>query len=234
MKKNKLLFLFAALMFAGNGISAQTVDEIVNKNIEATGGKEKLAGLKTVKMTGEMNVQGTDIVITMIKSHLVGMRLDIDVAGTSNYQVANTKEGWVFMPALGMAEPVQMDEDQLKSYSTQMDIQGALFNYKEKGNTIILDGSEKVNGSDAYKLKVAFKNGETGTYFIDKKTNRLVKTSGKANVQGQEMDIETTFADYKQNADGYWFAYSITNMQGNINFNKIETNIPLEEKVFIK
>jgi len=51
-------------------------------------------------------------------------------------------------------------------------------------------------------------------------------------VQGQEMDVETSFADFKQNADGYWFPYTINTMQGAITFEKIETNVPVDEKLF--
>ena len=229
----KLLFL-AAIALAGVSASAQTADEIIAKNTEALGGAEKLASLKTVVMTGGMSVQGTDIVLTMTKSHMVGVRVDIEAGGTSNYQVATPKEGWVFMPAMGMADPVKMDDDQLKSFYGQMDVQGSLFNYKEKGSTVELAGTEKVDGSEAYKLKVTLKNGKTSTYFIDKKTNLVVKTSGKSNVQGQEMDVETTLADYKKNADGYTFPYAITNMQGTISFDKIETNVAVDEKIFSK
>ena len=225
--------LFAAVfLFTCIRLNAQTVDEIVNMHVEAMGGKEKLATLKTVKMSGNMSVQGTDIALTMTKSQMVGMRVDIEVGGTSNYQVANMKEGWVFMPAMGMADPIAMDPDQLKSYANQMDVQGALVNYKEKGSTVELAGTEKVDGNDAYKIKVTYKNGKNGTYFIDKKTNRIVKTSGKATMQGQEMDVETTFADYKQTVDGYWFPYAITNMQGTINFDKVEVNMPVDEKIY--
>ena len=230
--KHFKLFCLAILAFTTMSVTAQTADEVINKHIEAQGGKEKLASLKTVKMNGNMSVQGTDVAITMTKSHLTGMRVDMEIMGTSNYQLGNTKKGWVFMPVMGMAEPTEMDEDQLKSFNSQMDIQGALLNYKEKGSTVELDGSEKVDGNDAYKLKVTNKNGKVSTYFIDKVTSRLLKTSGKANVQGQEMEVETSYADYKQNADGFWFAYSITNMQGTITFDKIESNIPVDEKIY--
>jgi hypothetical protein len=60
----------------------------------------------------------------------------------------------------------------------------------------------------------------------------LIKTSSKATVQGQEMDMETSFSDYKQNADGYWFAYTTTNMQGTITFDKTESNVKVDEAIF--
>lgn len=231
MKKIKLL-LFAVIGFTGMHVHAQTLDEIVNKNTEAMGGKEKLASLKTVKMTGNMSVQGTDISITMTKTHLIGMRTDIEVMNTANYQIVNQTKGWIFMPVAGMDAPKEMTEDEFKVYSNQTDIQGVLFNYKDKGSTVELVGPEKVDGADAYNIKVTFKNGRVNNYFVDKTTSRIIKVTGKATIQGQETDIATSFSDYKQNADGHWFPYMITNMQGPITIDKIETNVAVDEKIY--
>jgi len=106
-----------------------------------------------------------------------------------------------------------------------------LFNYKEKGFTIESLGTEKVDGKDAYKLKVV-KNGKDVFYFIDAASNFIIKTTSKISAQGQEMDVETTFADYKQNADGYWFSYTNTTTQGTITFDKISSNLPVDDKLF--
>ena len=229
----RLIFLaLAAFVFSAS--TAQTVDEIVKKHTEAMGGAERISSLKTVRMSGNMNVQGTDIGVTITRSHMVGVRVDIDVEGTANYQVANATEGWVYMPAMGMPEPTKMQEAEWKALSSQMDVQGLLFNWKEKGSTVVLDGSEEVDGSTAHKLKITQKSGVIVTTYIDAKTGRIMKTAGKANIQGQEMDIITSFSDYRQNADGYWFPYTITNMQGTVNFEKIETNIAVDEKIFTK
>ncbi len=232
MKKIKLLFIAATLLFAGTHANAQSVDDIINRHTEAMGGKEKLTTLKTVKITGSMSIQGTDVSITITKSHLTGMRMDMEIMGTSNYQIANTKTGWTFMPVMGMTEAKEMEPDQYKSFVSQMDIQGTLFNYKDKGTKIELVDSQKVDGKYAYNLKVTQQNGKENHYYIDTKTSRLVKTSGKTTVQDQEMDIETTFGDYKQNADGYWFPYSIGSMQGTMTIDKVETNIPIDEKIY--
>ncbi|HMJ47905.1 MAG TPA: hypothetical protein VK498_11290, partial [Ferruginibacter sp.] len=172
MKTIKTLII-SFLALSGLQLSAQTADEVINKNIDAMGGKEKLATLKSVKMSGTMSVQGTDISLTLTKVHLTGMRMDIEAMGTSNYQLANNAKGWIFMPVMGMDSPKEMDADQYKTSINQMDVQGNLFNYKEKGTTVELVGKEMVDGSEANKIKTTFKNGESATYFIDTKTNRI-------------------------------------------------------------
>lgn len=83
------------------------------------------------------------------------MRMDIEVMGMSNYQVANTTKGASFWPVQGMDAPQDMDPEQYKSVSNQLDLHGALCNYKEKGNAVELLGRGKnIDGAEAHKLKV--------------------------------------------------------------------------------
>ena len=72
MKKLQLSIFAIAILLS---IKAQTIDEVVNKNIEAMGGKEKLSSIKTLIMEGSMNAGGQDVGITVTKSHLVGRGL---------------------------------------------------------------------------------------------------------------------------------------------------------------
>lgn len=230
MKTLKTFFL-AAMSFAAISVNAQTADEIVGKHLKALGGAEKLASLKTVKMEGNLSTQGIDVVITLTKKHMAGMRMDMEVMGTSNYQMATPTKGWVFMPVMQQTEPKEMDAEQLKSVQSQLDIQSTFLDYKTKGYTVEYLGTEKVDGKDAYKLKVV-KAGKDVLYYIDAVSNFIVKTSSKANVQGQETDMESSFSDYKQTADGFWFAHTNTTLQGVITFDKITTNIPVDDKLF--
>lgn len=212
--------------------NAQTADDVIGKYITSMGGKEKLISLKTVKMEGAMSVMGNDVAIVMTKKHLVGMRMDISVMGTENYQLVTPSKGIVFMPVQGMSEPTEMSADQLKSTVNQLDIQGALVDYKEKGTAVEFIGKEAVEGEDAYNLKVTFKSGVISNYYISAKTSFIIKTTGKRTINGEEVEVATTFSNYKQNADGYWFAYTAVNMQGQTDYSKIDTNVAVDDNIF--
>ncbi|MEO6406537.1 MAG: hypothetical protein ABIY51_10125 [Ferruginibacter sp.] len=231
MKTLKMLLPIALIVLSFSA-SAQTADEIVSKYVTAMGGKDKLSSLKSAKMEGIMNVQGNDINIVMTKVHNTGLRMELDVMGSSNYQAMNTKGGVTFFPVRGMQAPAPMEEEQFKAALPQLDLQGALFNYKDKGTKLEYAGTEKVGTNDAYKLTATLSNGSVVNYFVDTKTNMVVKTTSKRKVEGQEMDLETTYSDFKQNADGYWFPYTIVAVQGTTSFDKITTNVTVDSKIF--
>ena len=224
------LFIFALVL--AQFAQAQTVDEVIEKNITAMGGKEKLATLNSYKMEGFMSVQGTDVGIVITRLHNVGSRTDIAVMGRENYQVTTPAKGIVFMPVFGQSEPGPMPEDQLKAWQPLLDLHGNFVNYKEKGTQVELMGKETLDGTECYKLKASFKNGNTTNYFIDTKTYRLYKTTTMLMTNGTEVESFTIHTNYKQTADGYWFAYTTTNSRGQTDYDKIETNIKVDESIF--
>lgn len=227
--KNLMIFgMFILSLVFAQFAQAQTADDVVNKYIDALGGKEKLASLKSVRLSGNMSIQGNDIAITVTKLHMKGMRMDISVMGTENYQIITPGKGVSFMPVQGMASPTDMPEEQAKAAQSQLDVQSSLLDYKEKGTTVEFLGAE---GND-FKLKVTFKTGISTTYFIGKTDYRLNKTVSKRTINGEEMEIENTYTNYKQ-VDGFWFAFTSTSsVQGETNYDKIEVNIPVDENIF--
>ena len=212
-------FISASLMI--QTAHAQTVDEIINKHIIAMGGKEKMMSLKTVKMTGTYTGgQGANASYTFIKKHLTGGRIDNSV--TKSWSVVTPKKGW---NGVGNTAPKETLGDILIFGQTHLDLQGPFLNYKEKGSKIELAGKEKINGTECYNLKVTNKTGDVFNYHVDSKTYRIAKKAFKT--------FFTTYADCKQNANGFWFAYTeIPSSGGKRTISKIETNIAVDNKIF--
>lgn len=231
--KNLLIFAFFIFCLVAAQVSfAQTTDEVVDKYVTALGGKEKMLALKTVKMTGAMNVQGADVAIVATRKHMVGAKMDFSVMGTENYQLTTPEKSWSFMPIQQQTAPEEASEEQHKSNVGQLDIHGSLINYKEKGHTVEYKGKEVVDGTECYKLNVVAKSGKTSIYFIDTKTDRILKITSKSLRNGEEIESTTTFSDYKQNKDGYWFAYGMNTSQGEISYSEIETNVAVDDAFF--
>ena len=59
MKTRKLLFTVVLLLSSIATVHAQTADEIINKHIEAIGGKEAWKKVNSLKLTGSIVAQGT-------------------------------------------------------------------------------------------------------------------------------------------------------------------------------
>ena len=233
----KKLFLIAVL-FITIAAQAQTADEIIAKHIEARGGADKFATLKTVKMEATLAVAGieapTKIAVINGRAH----RMDVSAMGNDITTVIDGATGWGVNPMGGSGKPEAIAADQLKGTSTQTDLSGGLLNYKEKGNTVELLGSEKITTGDAFKVKLTLKDGSVITHYFDAKTFYIVQTKAKMSVGGQEFDADVIYAGHKA-VDGIVFPMTqeITNHPqfGSMisTFSKIEVNPTVDEAIFM-
>ena len=233
MKKLQIGLFAAAAMMSIQSVKAQTADEVIDKYVTALGGKEKILSLKSVKKVGSLNVQGMDVSVTVTRVQGVGSRNDISVPGMGEgFQVVNPIKGWDFMPFMGQASPEEVSVDKLKSSFSLLDIQGSLVNYKEKGSQVEMSGKEKVENTECYKLKLTDKQGVISTLFIDSKSNYLIKSIITAKSSNGDINTELSFGDFKKTDEGYIFPFSEVMEKGTIIFTSIETNKPVDEKIF--
>lgn len=235
MKTNTLLTT-AIAAFVSISAYAQTVDEIVDNHIAALGGQDKLKGVKSLYTERSLSVQGMDIpsktTIVVGKS----LRTESSVMGNTMVQVVDGSTGWMIRPAMmgGSGDPEDMPAEMVKQQLGQLDPFGPLVHYKEKGNKVELVGKEKVDGKDAYHLKVTTKEGQVLEEFIDANTYLLSKLKMSFNGQQGEMN----FTDYKE-IEGIKFANTteMTSEQaGNLVFttSKVTINGPVDDAIFKK
>ena len=104
----KKFFVHTLLMVAivGTAFTAksQTADEIINKYIDAIGGKENWKKINSLKMEGQVEVQGLEIPFTMQAINGKGVRTDGEFQGNSFIDITTPTKGWSQNPMAGKAD----------------------------------------------------------------------------------------------------------------------------------
>lgn len=234
----KTLMAMAMLALLAPIASAQSVDELVAKYIEAKGGMAKLKGIQSLRITGKMIApQGMEIPVVMSQKRPKSFRMEFSFQGMTGVQAYDGSKGWAVMPFTGKKDPEQMTADDAKEIDEQADIDGPLVDYKTKGNTVELAGKEQVEGADAYKLKVTLKNGNTRYMYLDAESYLEVKVESKRMARGTEVEGESYISNYKE-VEGMMMPFAVENgMKGNpmrqkIVVDKIEVNPTLSDSLF--
>jgi outer membrane lipoprotein-sorting protein len=211
-RKIVLCVLSGVLALAGL-TSAETLEEILAKNLEARGGEDAILAVQSTRSTGTMRIGGSaagalEVPFTAEFKRPNKVRIEFTMQGMTAVQAYDGEVGWAIMPFLGKTEPEEMAEDQLKEIKDEAELEGPLVNYRAKGHTVELVGEEEVDGTPAYKLKVTKANGDVDYLYLDKEYFVEFKAEAKREIQGNEVEVSTVIGDYKE-VDGLLFPHSM-------------------------
>jgi outer membrane lipoprotein-sorting protein len=232
-----LIAAFLCALLAPLALYAQTVDEVIAKNIQAHGGLEKLKTVQTIRATGKFS-QGSFSAGFMQENKRPGkVREEALIQGLAQIQAYDGKTGWQVSPFGGRKDAELLSQDDLKSLMIDADIDGPLVDYKEKGHKAELVGHDSVEGTDCYKVKLTLKNGDVRYYFLDTDSFLEIKMENQSNIRGAVQFTENYYGDYEQ-VNGLYFPFAFEGGEkGNpvrtrYTVQKIEVNVALADSLF--
>jgi hypothetical protein len=232
-----LLALAGPLLFAAHA-QAQTADEIVAKFIKTVGGMERIQAVKSLRRTGRYTEGGgfeAGIVEENKRPNLV--RQEFQIQGMTGVTAYDGRTGWKIEPWNGKKDAEPLGEEEMKGIVEDSDLDGPLVNYRAKGVKVEYVGTDEVEGTDAYKLKVTLASGDVRFYYMDTDYFVPIKIDTKRMVRGAEREYETILGDYKE-VGGWYLPFSVeSGVKGNpnrqkITYEKIEANVALDDSRF--
>jgi hypothetical protein len=127
------------------------------------------------------------------------MRLELQFNGQTAVQVYDGANGWKLRPYLNRLEVEPYTSEESKIASMQADLDGSLVDYAAKGTRVELDGMEKVENRNTYKLKLTMNNGQVLHDWIDAQSFLEAKIEGQPRrLDGAYHSVEIYFRDYRQ------------------------------------
>ncbi len=240
--RNLIIFgVFVLLLIIVQFAQAQTIDEVLDKHVEALGGKEKLATLHSVTMEGVSVMNGNEITNKTMKVQDKLYRNEVNFGMGRMTTLLTAEKGWRTNFRNGGAFEAMTDEV-YKSMQHQTDCADPLVNYLAKGHKAELTGKETIDNIECYKIKLTTRGGHEINYWLDAKTSLVYQTSQKGGgfggPRGGDVELITIYKDYKP-VDGILFAFT-TELKstgggfggGTMNYEKIEVNKAMDEKLY--
>lgn len=233
MKKSIFTIIIFFLVSSTGFIQAQSLDDVLAKHFK-TIGQEKLNKVKTYTIKANISQMGMDLPMVMKMKKPNKFRMEMDMMGQKMIQAFDGEKGWVIAPWVS-TEPQDLTGAELQQALEQADIDGELYNYKEKGHTAELIGKENLDGTDVYNIKLTNKNGSVKNYYIDANKNLIVQVKAKAVNMGQEVNVTQKMSDYKD-IDGILVATKITSEtpmgDGVIVMEEVKFNEEVDDSIF--
>lgn len=209
------LYLVLSVALAAVPASAQSVDAIVAKNLQAKGGVELLRSTNTVKMTGtfksfqpsERTASTTSYAkrpdLRRQETELPSLPTSATAAPSKPLRMVFATDGRTSWMQQGLAKPQSMPAAQAATLPQDTEFDSVFIDYQSKGVIIKSLGVEKLGGRDVHHLTVTRKTGPVQHYYLDAETGLEAKVvtevsqGGAMSQGGQTAKVETEMSDYR-------------------------------------
>lgn len=175
-----------------------TPEKVINRYLDAIGGRDLLKGITTIKSVSEAEIQGMTITIEQIVDQNKGIAIQNTKMGGQVLAQVRVDNGQVVVTAQGQRQ--ELPEEMGAPYMSLLDIFPELY-YVEKGYAMELDGISSVNGENAYTLKVQTEAGSIVEYYSVESGLKLKSESATTG--------EMTYGAY-ESYDGLLYPASVT------------------------
>ena len=235
-----------ALTFWAIPAFAQTADEIIEKHLAASGGREAMARINSRISTGTISLttpvgdlKGT-IEVSQKRPNKTRTLIKIDAAAIGGGQITSDQRfdgnaGYMLDSFNGNRD---ITGDQLEAMKAGT-FPTPFLNYKESGMTVALAGQEKVNGRDASVVQLKPKTGPGVKAYFDAENFMLVKTIITVNVPqlGGPIDQVVEFSDFRD-VDGVKIPY-VTQSSNPVQtvvatVSDVKQNVDIDDNTFAK
>ena len=237
--------LLTTFVLMGAAASAQTADDIIEKGIAASGGREALAKVTSRMTTGTMTVStpGGDIVGTIEilnqapnKTQTV-ITLDLSAMGAGKMTIDQRFDGTNGYASNSMQGVTPVTSSQLDTWRNAI-FPSPFLDYKARGTKIELTGKEKVGDKDAYALVITPAKGPSSRLWMDATTYQPVKTiTTVETAEVGQIEHTTVLSDFRE-VDGitmpFKFVGSSTIQTFTVVVTKVEHNVNVDPARFAK
>ena len=219
-------------------------DRILDKFVEATGGKAAYEKVHNEKWSGTFEFVGKGIkgTVTSYRAEPNKTVTIVELEGVGT--VEDGTDGQTAWTRSAMQGPRIKEGDERAASMREAMLRGPLYWRKlyKQAETV---GVENVGDQACYKVVLTPNEGQPETHYYDKKTNLLVKMSMTIASPMGEIPTETMLSDYKeeaglrqphtvhQKAMGQEFLITMDHMEYNIDMPKDRFDLPADVKALV-
>ena len=244
-RRNVLLGLLLSAVALAAADDLPKGDAILDKYIEATGGKAAYDKVRSDVATGTMTFAAMGLTGKMVAYAQAPDKqlVEITLEGVGKLMEGATGDlAWGYSAVQGP----RIKEGEEKAMALRQAKFNADANWRDIYKSAETTGSETIDGKDCYKVLLTSKDGKTSTRWYEKKSNLLTKMAMTTNTAMGEISVEVFPSDYRKEGDillphkstnkamGQEFTMVIEKVEQNAEIPKDKFDPPAEVKALIK
>ncbi len=204
--------VLAGLALLGCEQRLPSLDRVVNKNANATGGREAIEAIKSIEVDLHIVDPGFAADGIYRATRTGKMRIDIMMGSEHVFtEACNGTRGWEWR---GKGEAVDCSPAATAALRHGVELPGKLFGLHEmqaRGHGVELRANQEIEGNDYHVLRLAFADGYSTSLYVDTKSG-LITRRREVRALHVEIDptpttIETQSSDFRRVA-GVMFSFA--------------------------
>jgi hypothetical protein len=213
-----------------------SVDQILNRYVQALGGKAAIERLTSMAMTGAIEVQSAGLkgkaeLIAHVPNKYL-LKIEIDGIGAFSQGFDGTA-GWAQDPINGLRDISGLELAQLKR---EADLHRDA-HLKDVYTKLVVKGKEKVGTSDVYVVEGTLPEGGSEKLYFDTQGGLLLRTDSVSRSPQGEIPVEGYIEDYKE-VNGVKVPVTLRQvtsvLTSTIKFTDIKSNVEVDQSRFGK
>ena len=212
----RALAVLAAASLLGCSRAPATLEEVIERNTEATGGRAAIEAVQSIRVDLHIVDPGFSVDGVYQAVRPGKMRIDVMSGGKHVFMEAfNGVRAWQWE---GKGEAIVASQTAAAALQHGVELPGKLFGLHEarqRGHKIDLTGRETMDGVNYYILRLIFADGYATSLYVDPGTWLITRRRDvrplHADVNPTPTTIETRYADFRRIA-GVLFAFANTDV----------------------
>jgi outer membrane lipoprotein-sorting protein len=234
LRRHSFLAACVAALLASTGASAQTVEDIVAKNLQARGGLAKIRAVQSVRRTSRMTADRVQVRVVVAVKRPGLVRQELELPGQRMVMAYDGTTAWKIDALAGASTAVAVTGPEADGVRDDSDLDGVLVDYKNKGYAIELVGTETLVARNVHHLKLTATDKPTLHYYLDANTGLEVRIVSER----REGPVAQDFSDFRD-IDGLKVPFAIRLsangvQQAQIVVERVEFNVKLDDALFKK
>jgi hypothetical protein len=194
----KYPFIALILLFSLH-TTAQSIDSVFARYIRFLGGKQRLQSIHSRIDSGTYNYGGIEFPFVSWAQSPDRYKYIVTFNGKYFTQAFDGQQGWKIDAFKNEKQKTLLYGDNARSMANEADVQlePLFIDYKKKGYTATLDGTDTVDGTPCHRIKLTQPNGPPAIFFFDQQTGALLKKIAIA--QNRELNgatLDIFYSDY--------------------------------------
>lgn len=201
------LALFCAPAAAGDSgeqaPAALTAEQIVDKSVEVRGGLQAWRKIATIIWVGHLESARSPVpsLPFRIEEKRPGRsRFEISEPSQRSWRVFDGTNGWKMRPGQdGRPDVKQFTPQEVRFAREAPGLQGPLIDFRAKGSTVELEGTDQIDGRKTYRIGVRLASGEHQTVWVDAASFLDARYDRAAyGPTGAKGTVSVRYRDYKE------------------------------------